>query len=683
MDRLQNLPACLAFGFGGLLLSSCAGGPVEGSDAANLLAGDSPTQWPVHGGTHAEARFSPLDEINADNVHRLGLAWSFDTGMDRGHEATPIMVDGTLYTTGSWSVVFAVDARTGERRWSWDPQVDRERGRLACCDVVNRGVAVSEGKVFVGILDGRLAALDAESGEVVWEVVTVDQSKDYTITGAPRVVDGKVIIGNGGAEYGVRGYVSAYDIDTGELVWRTYIVPGDPSEPFESPAIEAAAATWTGNWWEYGGGGTAWDGMAYDPELDLLYIGTGNGSPWNQQIRSPEGGDNLYLSSIIALRPSTGELVWHYQTTPGETWDYTATQPIILADLEIDGEPRQVLMQAPKNGFFYVLDRTNGEFISAEAYVPINWATGVDLETGRPIEVPESRYLEHPIYVQPGPLGGHNWHPMSFNPETGLVYIPAQVNNSAYAHQEDFEYQTGVWNTGQGEAENPRGERIEPSGHLLAWDPVAQEERWRVEYDDMWNGGTLTTAGNLVFHGTSDWRFVAYRADTGEKLWEIAPPSGVIGGPISYELDGTQYIAVMAGWGGVYGLRTGGRGSTGQLLVFRLDGSTPLDAAAPSNVTRPAPSPIPVAATDETVAEGEALYARWCASCHGADAVGGGVIPDLRYAEPDVYDQFEQIARDGTRAQRGMPTFAAWLSSEEVNSIRAYVLTSRAEISEP
>ncbi|MDX1567404.1 MAG: PQQ-dependent dehydrogenase, methanol/ethanol family [Longimicrobiales bacterium] len=658
--------------------SSTALDPADVTDQVLADAASYEGQWLTHGRTYSEQRFSPLTSIDAGNVQDLGLAWSFDTGLERGHEATPLVVGETLYTTGSWSVVFALDARTGELLWRWDPEVDRSWAPRACCDVVNRGVAIYEGKVFVGVLDGRLAALDAATGELLWETVTVDQTLPYTITGAPRVVDGKVIIGNGGAEYGVRGYVSAYDPDSGEMVWRTYTVPGDPAEGFESEAMEAAAETWTGEWWEYGAGGTAWDGMAYDPDLDLLYVGTGNGTPWNRQIRSPGGGDNLYLSSILALRPSTGELVWHYQTTPGETWDYTATQPLMLADLEIDGEMRQVIMQAPKNGFFYVLDRTNGELISAEAFVPMNWATGVDPETGRPVEVPEARFLEQARIVTPGPLGGHNWHPMSFNPQTGLVYIPAQVNSYAYGHPREFQYREGVWNTGIGDTEGAVGEAWETSGYLLAWDPVAQEERWRIPYDDMWNGGTLSTAGNLVFQGTSDWRFVAYRADDGETLWEVDVPAGIMGGPVSYEVDGTQYVAVMAGWGGAYGLRVPGPGATGRLLVFSLEGSAPLEGPEDVSTIREPPAPIPFEATEAEITAGASLYRVWCSACHGPEGVGGGVVPDLRYADPAVYESFHDIVLGGARSDRGMPSFDEWLDQGEVDLIRAYLLSLRA-----
>ena len=417
-----------------LFALACRSGAPPASDAegsvtdSSLAGADAQVDdWLSYGRTYAETRFSPLDQIDEGNVGELGLAWSYATGSTRGLEATPLVHDGVMVATGSWSTVFALDARTGRELWRFDPQVDGAVGARACCDVVNRGVALYADRVYVGALDGRLIALDARTGARVWEVQTTDPELPYTITGAPRVVKGKVIIGNGGAELGVRGYVSAFDADTGKQVWRTYTVPAAPSEKQESNALEEALKTWTGDeWWKVGGGGTAWDSMAYDPELRLLYIGTGNGSPWVRQIRSPDGGDNLYLSSILALNPDNGELVWHYQTTPGDNWDFTATQHMILADLVIDGQPRKVIMQAPKNGFFYVLDRQTGKLISAENYVEVTWASHVDKATGRPVEVIGQDYKEGLALVKPTAFGGHNWHPMSFNPKTGLVYIPAQ-----------------------------------------------------------------------------------------------------------------------------------------------------------------------------------------------------------------------------------------------------------------
>lgn len=639
-----------------------------------------PAEWLTHGGDYAETRFSRLTGLNDGNVERLGLAWSFATDTDRGLEATPLVVDGTIYTTGSWSIVYALDARSGVELWRWDPQVDRSLGRLACCDVVNRGVAFYQDKVFVGTLDGRLAAIDGRSGEVVWEVVTVDQDEPYTITGAPRIVDGMVIIGNGGAEYGVRGYVSAYDAGTGELVWRFHTVPGDPSLPFESEAMEHAASTWSGEWWKYGGGGTAWDSFAYDPELDLLYVGTGNGSPWNWQIRSNGEGDNLYLSSILALRAGTGELVWYYQTTPGDTWDFTATQHMILADLQIEGRTRKVIMQAPKNGFFYVLDRETGEFISGDAYTEVTWASGIDPETGRPIEVPGARYESELIVMKPGALGGHNWHPMSFSPETGLVYIPVQDAEFVYSHNPNFQYRPGFWNTGTGLGLANSGVRTAPpTGSLVAWDPVARQERWRVAYPNMWNGGTLATAGNLVFQGTSDGRFVAYRANDGAKLWEAPVGGGIIAPPVTYELDGTQYVAVMAGWGGSYGLQARGRDFLpGRMLVFSLDGAGTLEFT--SAVERTAPVAIASEASPDQIAAGAGLYAQNCAVCHGSGAESGSAIPDLRYATPETMARFHAIVLGGERLERGMPSFANSLTTEQVENLRAYLLDRRAAL---
>lgn len=653
-------------------------------DAALRRADERAGEWITHGRNYAETRFSSLSKITAQNVRSLGLAWSFDTETNRGLEATPIITDGVLYTTGSWSVVFALDARTGKLLWKWDPEVPREYGRKACCDVVNRGVAVYRGRVYVGTIDGRLAALDARTGKPVWQVVTVDQNNSYTITGAPRVVKGKVIIGNGGGEYGVRGYVSAYDAATGKLAWRFYTVPGDPSKPFESPAMERAAKTWTGEWWKVGGGGTVWDSMAYDAELDLLYIGTGNGSPWNWQVRSPGGGDNLYLSSILALRPDTGQMVWHYQTTPGDTWDYTATQHIILADLQIGGRQRKVLMQAPKNGFFYVLDRATGELISAEPYVEISWAKEVDKKTARPVENPGARYKDAPAILKPGPLGGHNWQPMSFNPQTGLVYIPAQDTIGAYLADRKFQFRPGAWNTGVDFSLLKDAPPGLPPGHLLAWDPVAQKERWRVGYKSMWNSGLLTTAGNLVFQGTADGRFVAYSADRGEKLWEFNVGIGVLGSPVTYEIDGVQYVSVMAGWGGAFAL-VGGNAiadmpvqRVGRVLTFALGAKQSLPPAPKQNLAMPAP--IEFKASAETIDAGASVFAQWCAVCHGIGAVGGGVLPDLRYSQPGIYNKFSEIVLDGTFAGVGMPGFKKWITRDEAEAIRVFLLKRRADL---
>ena len=642
---------------------------------ALVSAAARPGDWISYGRTYKEQRFSPLNEINADTVKDLGLAWVYKTETKRGLEATPLVVDGIIYTTGSWSKVYALDAVSGEPVWTYDPQVPKETAMIACCDVVNRGAALYDGKIYVGTLDGRLIALDADSGELVWETVTVNQGQPFTITGAPRVVKGNVVIGNGGAEYGVRGFIAAYDAQTGEQSWKFYTVPGNPADGFENDALKMAAETWNGEWWKNGGGGTVWDSFVYDPELDLLYVGVGNGSPWNQKLRSPGGGDNLFLSSIVALRPDTGEYVWHYQTTPGDTWDFTATQHIMLAELPIDGKVRKVLMQAPKNGFFYVLDRATGELLSAEKYVQVTWASHVDQETGRPVELPAARYevAGKPSPVFPGPLGGHNWHPMSFSPETGLVYIPAMEMSNIYVPDDGYEQSDGQWNLGVRAAkpedvpealvqltglpadviaEDPPAELL--SGHLLAWDPVEQKEVWRAQYGVPWSGGTLATAGNLVFQGTPGGMFKAFNATTGELLWESYTGSGVIAAPITFEVADKQYVAVMSGWGGSFGL-IGGKAARksvdneGRLLVYSL-GATGKQVER-KNVNRRVPSKIAFEATAEEIDQGRGLFNQYCLVCHGYGAVGGGVILDIREV---LFQRFRQLRRDPARgAQSG------------------------------
>ena len=645
-------------------------------------------EWLAHGRTWDEQRFSPLDAINPETVTNLGLAWHFDVPTRRGMEATPIVADGRMYVTGSWSIVYALDAATGELLWTYDPEVERAWAQYLCCDVVNRGVALWGDKVYVGTLDGYLVALDATSGEVAWKVDTIDRKPPYSITGAPRVAKELVFIGNGGADFGVRGYVSAYDAATGELRWRFHTVPGNPADGFENELLAQAAETWTGEWWRYGGGGTVWDSMAFDPELDLLYFGVGNGSPWNQQIRSPEGGDNLFLASIVAVRPDTGEYVWHYQTTPGETWDYTATQHMILADLEIDGATRKVLMQAPKNGFFYVLDRTNGEFISAEALIPVTWAQGVDQETGRPIETPGSRYTEGPFMNMPSGFGAHNWHPMAMDPTRGLVYVPVQEVPGLYLTDLGFEYTEGFWNPGiEFEALHvPDDPAIKAQvygqlrGSLLAWDPVTQQEVWRYQHAGPWNGGVLATAGDLVFQGSILGEFAAYRADSGERLWQFDAQTGIVAAPISYAIEGEQHVAVAAGWGTVMGMLGGepaeamGLGNISRILAFRLGGN---DALPPKPAGEPTPMPEPPALAAEAVqvASGKDLYYERCVMCHGINVVSGGVLPDLRYASDLTHATWDGIVLGGLRRDKGMPAFSGILTPEDSAAIQAFVVS--------
>ena len=662
--------------------------PAAAVNAQRLRQADKePGNWMSYGRTYSEQRFSPLAQINAETVSSLGLAWSYDIDTQRGIEATSLVVDGVMYTTSSWSIVRALDARTGKLLWTFDPEVPKEKAKHTCCDVVNRGVAVWKGLVFFGALDGRLFALNATNGKVKWQVATFDPALPYTITGAPRVVKDKVLIGNGGAEFGVRGFLGAYNVEDGSLAWRFYTVPGDPALGFENDAMKMAAKTWKGEWWKIGGGGTVWDSMAYDPKLDLLYFGVGNGTPWNREIRSPGGGDNLFLSSIVAVRPETGEYVWHYQTTPGESWDYTATQSIILADIEMDGAPRQVLMQAPKNGFFYVLDRKTGELLSAENYISITWATHVDMETGRPVEVPEARYAETPFTLFPSYLGGHNWHPMSYSPDTGLAYIPVLDIPAVYAQPENFKYNSGVSNTGTdgvlGGLPDDQAERDAigalVKGRLLAWDPVKQKEAWRVEYQGPWNGGTLATAGNLVLQGTADGKFVAYRADTGEQLWDFATQTGVVAPPISYEIDGEQYISVNVGWGGAFALVFGeyvqaeSLPNVSRVLTFKLGGKATLPPVSwrPSVVFNPPPQ----TASPETIELGYITYQDVCMGCHGLNTVSGLITPDLR-GSAYLWDEngWEAVVRGGQLKDRGMASFADNINAEQAQAIRAYVI---------
>jgi len=658
-------------------------------DARRLAAADAePGQWVAHGRTTSEQRYSPLQQIDTSNVQQLGLAWSFDFPTRRGIEATPIVVDGRMYVSGSWSTVYALDTATGKEIWAFDPLVDRGRASLACCDAVNRGVAVWQGRVYVGTLDGRLVALDAATGSVDWSVNTlVDPEAAQTITGAPRIAGGRVVIGNGGAEFGVRGYVSAFEADTGELAWRFFTVPGNPEDGFENDAMRMAADTWTGEWWRYGGGGTVWDSIVYDPELDLVYIGVGNGSPWNRQIRSPAGGDNLFLASIVALNAANGEYVWHYQTTPGDTWDYTATQPMMLAELEIEGELRKVLMQAPKNGFFYVLDRVTGELISAEAIAPTTWASGIDPESGRPVEVPGARYIDEPAIITPSSLGAHNWHPMSFDPEAGLVYIPVQVTAGLYQTDEKFVFRPGQLNTGTDFAaasvpEDPAEQAELLSqiyGELLAWDPVTQKAAWRKKHVNVWTGGTLATAGGVVYQGTPDGQFAAYNSRTGEALWSFDAQTGVLAGPVSFSAAGEQYIAVAAGWGSGFAT-IGGPGASrinavnrSRVLAFKLGGTAALPPVESQMAATPAPPP---AFGDETQLEqGKDRYHRFCFRCHGDGAYGGGVIQDLRFS-PMLQDDnaWRAVVLGGAMLQRGMPEFHDVLNVDEAEAIRAYVV---------
>jgi len=657
---------------------------VAAVDNARIRAADKDaSNWMSWGRTYDEQRFSPLTQINDKNIEKLGLAWYAELNTYRGVEATPIVVDGVLYNTSAWNITTAYDARSGRQLWTYDPKVPPAEGRKACCDIVSRGLAVWKGKVIIGTLDGRLIALDARDGQPVWSTNTFEGEGKwpYTVTGAPRVFDGKVIIGNSGAELGVRGYVSAYDADTGKKLWRFYTVPGDPSKGFESKAMEMAARTWTGEWWKSGGGGTAWDAFAYDPKLDLIYIGVGNGSPWYQKFRSPGGGDNLFLCSIVAVNAKTGEYVWHYQQTPAEQFDYTATQQMVLADLQIGGKTRQVIMQAPKNGFFYVLDRKTGELLSADAFMPTTWASHIDMKTGRPVELPDARYGTKPVVLSPHPGGGHNFNPVSYSPQTGLIYFSVVRSFATYAAAESYApgQGIGVDFRGGGEERKKLMDAVAPlaSAWLAAWDPVKRQEVWRVNYPRDGSGGVLSTAGNIVFQGTIDKTVAAYRADTGSKLWEMPIQTVAIAGPITYTVGGEQYIAVNGGWGG--GLAhvelASGKGmhvSKARLLVFKLGGKEQLPPLPDAPPLAPPPR---VMAPEPVIQQGGKLYDVHCVMCHGPQVRGG--LKDLRHMTPETRQQFDEIVLGGSRQQQGMVSFADKLSKADVDAINAYV-TSRA-----
>ena len=632
--------------------------------------------WLSYGRTYSEQRFSPLTKMTADNAKQLGLAWFADLDTNRGQEATPLVIDGVMYVSTAWSMVKAYDAATGKLLWSYDPEVPRELGVEGCCDVVNRGVAAWNGKIYIGTFDARLVALDAGTGKPVWSVKTGDQ-KHLTITQAPRIIKGRVVIGMSGGEYGIRGYISAYDAETGKLDWRFYTVPGDPSKPVENKAMAKAAKTWSGEWWKLGGGGVVWDAISYDPELNLVYFGVGNGLEWARSYRSANKGDNLFLSSIVALNADTGAYVWHFQVNPGEEWDYDAVGQLTLADLTIDGKPRKVIMQANKNGFFYVLDRKTGQFIHAKQYVPQNWASGLDSKTGRPIEHKDIHYSTtgKPIVMMPGPDGAHSWHPMAYNPKTGLVYIPAQEIGKSFTPVKDFKPSEIGWNLGVDVAGTPGAKK----GYLLAWDPVAQKEVWRSDHVGPWNGGIVTTAGNLVIQGDATGHLNAYRADTGEKLWSIDVQSPIMAAPVSYEVGGEQYIAVLSGFGSAFSLQagkvaaqSGNIRNISRVLAFKVGGTAALPSAPPEQ--KLVLNPPPATADAATVAAGDHLFGRYCAACHGENAIGGGTVPDLRASSFLGNDFFYEIVLNGAMKDAGMAPFKAVLDQKDGTAIRAYLI---------
>lgn len=681
------------------LASGCQRGGADqtekvGAETSDRLsfANVRPQDWIMHGGTYAEQRFSALDQIKTGNVQNLGLDWSLELDTNRGQETTPLVVDGRVYLTTAWSKVVAIDGESGRKIWQFDPKVPGDAAVRGCCDVVNRGAAYYDGKIFVGTFDGRLIALSASDGRQLWSVNTVDQSRPYSITGAPRVVKGKVIIGNAGAELGVRGYVSAYDAQTGKQVWRFYTVPNVDGKADGAASDDAlrklANGTWfDGDWKKTGGGGTVWDAIVYDEELNQLYIGVGNGTPWNHRIRSGGKGDNLFLSSIVALNPDTGKYIWHYQETPAETWDFTATQPIILATLPIKGRPRKVLMQAPKNGFFYLLDRSSGKLISARPFAHVNWATEIDMETGRPREVAGARYEKEPFLMSPSAYGAHNWYPMAFSPKTGLVYLPVQDVPFFYQQDGSYSYRAQSFNLGTYSDKNAlpdseaKRKAISASlkGALVAWDPVRQKEVWRAEQPGPAAAGVLATAGGLVFEGNPTGAFEAFDAMSGKRIWKFQAETQIVGSPVSYAVKGQQYVMVVSGAGGGYGLTSPFTADkrpkpNGRVLAFRLGGKVSLNAyQAPS-------LPPPVVPTElfttAQVERGKRIYETTCGWCHGPGGVSGGVLPDLRRS-PSLADKatWNAVVLEGMLQDRGMVNFSKTLTPQAADDVRAYVAT--------
>ena len=660
-----------------------------------VISAPGDMDWPGYGDDTKEQRFSPLAQINDQNVGRLGLVWSLDLPDENALEGTPLEVGGVLYFSGSFATIYAVDVRTGRLLWKFDPKANeagpRETRRVWGN---NRGVAYWDGKVYVATKDCRMIAVDAHTGEVVWSSSFLVPGSNSTSSGAPRIFKGKVIIGNSGAEFAARGYVTAFDAKTGKLAWRFFIVPGDPAKGPDGAASDSimpkAAKTWGGEWWKYGGGGTPWNAITYDQELNQLYIGTGNGGPWNGGFRAPHGEDNLFLASVIALDPDTGKYKWHYQYNPDEVWDYKATADIILADLTIDERRRKVLMQAPTNGFFYVIDRYTGKLISAEKIGKVTWADHIDLKTGRPVELPNIRGEHGSSIIYPDTFGAHNWQAMSYSPMTGMVYIPYMQLGMKYGPAPSTPEAVDVTTDPRkiilrmgvaAESIRDEADPMDERGSLLAWDPVAQKARWRVDYPFFLNAGTMTTAGNLVFQGTNTGQFHAYSADKGKRLWSFDAKLGILSPPISYSSQGRQYVSLLVGYGG-----PGGEGRQGRkqgwkyglqprrLLTFALDGKAKLPQTAPPDFSVNALDDARIILDPVKVARGAALYnTMTCTICHGNALNAGGGGPDLRESAIALNRAaFRSLLRSGSLISKGMPLFDD-LTDDELESLYQYI----------
>jgi quinohemoprotein ethanol dehydrogenase len=635
-----------------------------------------PLSWPGHGGSSDETSYSPLTQIDKSNIERLGLTSFLDLPHERMLQATPLAVDGVLYFTGSYVTVYAVDGVTGKLLWKFDPEIWKHGPhKMRFALPANRGAAYADGRVFVGTIDGRLIALSAKSGELLWSVETTPPDGAQTITGAPRVFNGKVIIGNGGSDFNARGYVTAYDAATGHQVWRFYCAPGSPEENRGDPAMERAAATWTGEFWKTGTGGGPWDGITFDTGLNRIYIGTGNAAPYDPEVRSPGGGDNLYTASIVALDADSGKYIWHYQVNPRDSWDFDSTQQITLADVVIDGQRRKVLMQAPKNGFVYVLDRVTGKLISAGKIGKVTWADHIDLATGRPVEAENIRYQDGEVTIWPAPIGAHNWQTMAFSRKTGLLYIPYMQLGMRYAKSAGENGSLGGLSMSMVKAEPEDGR-----GALLAYDPVRQKLRWKVQHTYLWNGGVMATGAGLVFQGAADGFLSAYDGSTGESLWRFNAGLGIIAAPISYSVGGRQYVSVLVGYGSSNsigdvmnaGWKYGAQPR--RLLIFALGGKAVLPVSAPPDTVVHPVDDASIKVDEADVGPGQILFTMNCAGCHGLNVVSAGApAPDLRESAVALNrESLWSVVHDGVLLEQGMPRFDK-LDATQLQQISAYI----------
>ncbi|WP_137786521.1 PQQ-dependent dehydrogenase, methanol/ethanol family [Sphingomonas sp. 3P27F8] len=656
-----------------LVLASCSQGGAVPADTA----------WSDHGGDPSEKRFSPLTQINASTVGRLGLAWSLDLPDENSLEATPIEVAGTLYFSGGTGKVYAVDVVSGKQKWEYDAApVEHSSERTLRIYNINRGVAYWDGKIYYASRDGRMIALDAKTGKEVWVEPFLIAGDGATSTGAPRVFKGKVIIGNSGADSGARGYVTTMDARTGKILWRFFTVPGNPAVD-KDDTTKMAAGTWAGEWWKYGGGGTPWNGITYDAEFNQILIGTGNGAPYNWRFRAPPGKDNLFLASVVAVDADTGKYKWHYQYNPREAWDWKATTEIILADVKFKGQDRKVLIQAPTNAFAYMIDRSNGKLLTAEKVGKANWADRIDLATGRPVEKPGIRYESGSATIYPGIAGGHNWIPGSYNPKTGLYYIPylqvgmkftetAQTRARPDVDVKKNRYIYGIDIDSVFDPKDP----LDGKGALIAYDPVAGKVRWTNPLQGA--GGTATTAGGLVFQGDMDGIFHAWDATSGKELWRFDAKLGITAPPITYAFKGKQYVSLLISPAGMYGENGRPNGwvyglQPRRLLTFALDAKAQLPATPPRMMKAEALDDPSIKLDPARVEKGGILYHLQCTFCHGATAVAGGTAPDLRGSSAALQrESFRAIVKGGALTSRAMPRFDK-IDDDELENLWQYI----------